>query len=167
MLVSEAPPARKVLLHKTDAAAAARTALLTVVGHVGDLEPFGAVPFVGLKLNPQPPGPGGEGDGTFVGLAGLVRGGGAAGSCRGKGGDRAREPQQTHLPWTPPARLKLEGAAGPAGPRSWRSRAPRGSRKGLPLAGGGSPGRGAPAGAEAGPSRSRANLPNRRRSDTV
>lgn len=45
---------------------------LTIIRHVRDLEPSGTVPFIGLKLNPQLLGSGGEGDGTFVGLAGLI-----------------------------------------------------------------------------------------------
>ena len=47
--------------------------VLTIVCHVWDLEPSGAVPLIGLKLNPQPLGSGGEGDGAFIGLAGFIR----------------------------------------------------------------------------------------------
>lgn len=46
--------------------------VVLIVCHVWDLEPSGAVPLVGLKLNPQPLGSGGEGDGAFVGLAGFI-----------------------------------------------------------------------------------------------
>lgn len=45
---------------------------LTIICHIWDLEPSGTVPFIGLKLNPQLLGSGGEGDGAFVGLAGLI-----------------------------------------------------------------------------------------------
>lgn len=47
--------------------------VLTIVRHIRDLEPSGAVPFIGLKLNPQLLGSRGEGDGAFVGLAGFIR----------------------------------------------------------------------------------------------
>lgn len=47
--------------------------VLTIICHVWDLEPSGAVPLIGLKLNPQPLGSGGEGDGAFIGLAGFIR----------------------------------------------------------------------------------------------
>lgn len=47
---------------------------LTIIGYIRDLESFGTVPFIGLELDPEFLGPGGEGYGALVGLAGLVRG---------------------------------------------------------------------------------------------
>ena len=58
--------------------------VLTIVCHVWDLEPSGAVPLIGLKLNPQPLGSGGEGDGAFIGLAGFIRCHRIGWSCQGK-----------------------------------------------------------------------------------
>lgn len=57
---------------------------LTVIRHVGYLEPSGTVAFIGLELNPQLLGPGGEGDRALVGLAGLIGSHGIGGGCKGR-----------------------------------------------------------------------------------
>lgn len=57
---------------------------LTIICHVGDLKPFGAIPFIGLKLNPQFLWSGGEGNRAFIGLAGFICRHRIGWSCQGK-----------------------------------------------------------------------------------
>jgi hypothetical protein len=58
--------------------------LLTIVGHIGNLEASSAVGLTGLEVDPEFPGPGGEGNGPLVGLAGLVSGDRGWGGWQGK-----------------------------------------------------------------------------------
>lgn len=61
--------------------------MLTVVGDIGDLEAPSTVGFTGFEVDPELPGAGSEGNGSLIGLAGLVGGDGGWGGCREQQGD--------------------------------------------------------------------------------
>lgn len=54
--------------------AVTRLSHLTVIGDIWYLKPFAAVAFIGLELDPELTGAGGEGDGPLVSLTGLIGG---------------------------------------------------------------------------------------------